>query len=380
VVSELLECAARRFRPKASSRERAVYEQSFIIEHPLQAFSLRYFNGSEPRLFSFSTENCAAGAARKVSEQPSPFISGPLPPGLPGGNGVPGRIELSDLTRFFANPAGYFLQSVLQIQLERVEKPLAESEPFSHSALEMHGLRQFLCAEQLAGGSFESSLEAARARGLLAPGSPARLQLAKLWSESLEVARRVKPLVQNPADPLPVHLELSSGWRIEGLLGGRYAEGGLVRWRAGEARCAEWMELWIYQLAFAAMDAACPPAVLVHTPSKKVLSNSVLAPDSSAEALDLLTTLVSLFERGQREPLRFFPRSAWAFATALAGGEEAASKKADAAWNGYGDTPGERQNEAISICFREDPDPLSAEFRELSGSILSPLLSRITEL
>jgi exodeoxyribonuclease V gamma subunit len=380
VVSELLECAARTLRPKASSRDRSACEQSFMVEHPLQAFSPRYFNGLEPRLFSFSTENCAAGASRKVSVQPSPFVSGPLPDGSTGANGSPARIDLSDLTRFFANPAGHFLQSVLQIQLERLEKPLAESEPFSLSALEMHGLRQFLCAEQLAGAAFESSLDAARARGLLAPGAPARLQLAKLWSESLEVAERVKPLVRNPADPLPVHLELSGGWRIDGLLGGRYGQGGLVRWRAGEARCAEWMELWIHQLAFAAMGAACPPAVLVHTPSKEVVSNGVLAPDSSAEALELLGTLVSLFERGQREPLRFFPRSAWAFAKTLPDGQGAASKKADAAWNGYGETPGERQNEAISICFGEDPDPLGAEFRELSGNILSPLLSRITEL
>ena len=379
VVSELLECAAQTFLPGASSKERSVFEEALTVRHPLQAFSERYFNGSNPSLFSFSEENCAAGTHRRHMDRPPAFFSGPLPAGAAVSGTQSQRLQLSELARFFANPAGYFLRSTLQLQLERVEKPLADTEPFSHSALEMHALRQFLCGAQLAGDSLESSLAKAKARGLLAPGTPARLQLAGLWSESLPVAERVRPLVQRPLEPLSVHLQLPNGWRLEGLLSGRFGEGGFVHWRAGEARCAQWVELWLQQLALAAMGGECPPAVLVHTPAKEPACQALASPGPAA-AVELLDSLVSVFERGQREPLRFFPKTSWAFASALSGGEEAALKKAEAAWNGYGETPGELENEAVSLCFGAEEGPLNEDFRNLSSAILSPLLAAISDL
>ena len=380
VVSELLECAAKTFLPDASSKARGEFELALTVQHPLQAFSERYFDGSNPRLFSFSEENCAAGAHRRHPDRPPAFFSGPLPSELVVAGPQPLRLQLSELTRFFANPAAYFLRSTLQVQLERVERPLADTEPFSHNALEMYSLRQFLCGAQLAGDSLESSMAKARARGLLAPGTPAQLQLAGLWSETLPVAERVGPLVQRPLEPVSVHLHLPTGWRLEGLLTGRFGAGGFVHWRAGEARCAQWLDLWLQQLALAAMGGDCPPAVLVHSPSKETVSQALAAPGSAEEALDLLSSLVSVFERGRREPLRFFPKASWAFAKGLSGGEEAALKKAESAWTGFGDVPVDRDNEAIALCFGEEEDPLNEDFRELSRSILSPLFAAISDL
>ncbi len=380
VVSELLECAAKTFLPEASSKVRAEFEAALTVQHPLQAFSERYFNGSSPRLFSFSEENCAAGAHRRHTDRPAAFFSGPLPSG-PSGSGNPQqRLQLSELGRFFANPAGYFLRSTLQVQLERVEEPLQDSEPFSHNALEMYALRQFLCGAQLAGDSLDGSLAKAKARGLLAPGTPAQLQLAGLWSESLPVAERVRPLIERPLEPVSVNLELPNGWRLEGLLTGRFGEGGFVHWRAGEARCTHWVNLWLQQLALSAMGGACPAAVLVHSPSKEPVSQALAAPGSAAAAVDLLGLLVSVFERGQREPLRFFPKTSWAFASALSGGEEAALKKAESAWAGFGELSGERENEAVTLCFGGEEDPLNEDFRNLSSIVLSPLLAAISDL
>ena len=128
------------------------------------------------------------------------------------------------------------------------------------------------------------------------------------------------------------------------------------------------------------MGGDCPPAVLVHSPSKETVSQALAAPGSAEEALDLLSSLVSVFERGRREPLRFFPKASWAFAKGLSGGEEAALKKAESAWTGFGDVPVDRDNEAIALCFGEEEDPLNEDFRELSRSILSPLFAAISDL
>ena len=96
--------------------------------------------------------------------------------------------------------------------------------------------------------------------------------------------------------------------------------------------------------------------------------------------MDLLGLLVSVFERGQREPLRFFPKTSWAFASALSGGEEAALKKAESAWAGFGELSGERENEAVTLCFGGEEDPLNEDFRNLSSIVLSPLLAAISDL
>jgi exodeoxyribonuclease V gamma subunit len=380
VVSELLECVARTFLPRASSKERTEFESALTVQHPLQAFSERYFNGSNPLLFSFSEENCAAAVHRRQIAPPPPFCSGTLPAGPPAPATLPPRVQIAELVRFFANPAAYFLRSALQIQLDRTENPLADTEPFSHTALEMHKLRQFLCAAQIAGESLHASTAKARARGLLAPGAVAQLQLAKLWSESAPVAQRVTQMVQDPLDPLRVHLELPNGWRLEGLLTGRYGEGGIVAWRAGEARCEQWMDLWIRQLALAAGGAGVPAAVLVHRVAEKPVTHAVSAPASPEEALDILGRLVSIFERGQREPLRFFPKSSLAFAEALTKGEEAAMKAAESNWEGNERSPGDSENEAISLCFGSDPEPLNATFKQLSAEVLCPLMSALTVL
>lgn len=380
VVSELLECLAKTFLPDASSKERAQFEDALTVQHPLQAFSERYFNGSNPLLFSFSKENCAAGAHRRQNEPPPAFCSGPLPAGPSVSTAAPPRLQITELARFFANPPAYFLRSTLQVQLERMDRPLADSEPFSLDSLEMSKLRQFLCTAQIAGDSLEASTTKAKARGLLAPGTVARLQLGRLWSESAPVAERVRPLVRQPLEPLPVHLNLRNGWQLEGLLTGRYGEGGFVSWRAGTARCEQWMLLWIQQLALAA-GHHCPPAVLVHGVSDKTVSNAVSPPGSSEEALGVLEALVSVYERGQREALRFFPRSAWAYVEALlAKGEEEGIKKAEAAWKGSERVPGDCNDEAIALCFGDDPEPLDGNFRNLSTEVLSPLMKSVSDL
>jgi exodeoxyribonuclease V gamma subunit len=194
------------------------------------------------------------------------------------------------------------------------------------------------------------------------------------------VAERVRPLVQRPLEPVSVHVHLHNGWRLEGLLTGRFGAGGFVHWRAGEARCAQWLDLWLRQLALAAMGGDCPPAVLVYSPEKKTVSQALAAPGSAAEAVDLLSFLVSVFERGQREPLRFFQKTSWAFAKGLSGGEEAALKKAETTWNGFGDARVDLDDEAVALCFGEEEDPLNEDFRELSRSILSPLLAATSDL
>ena len=51
-----------------------------VVRHPLQAYSPRYFDDSDPALFSYSFENFMAAAGAAVSDGPQPFFKVPLAP------------------------------------------------------------------------------------------------------------------------------------------------------------------------------------------------------------------------------------------------------------------------------------------------------------
>src|SRR3954447_16805893 len=81
--------------------------QRIVIEHPLQAFSPRYFNGGDKRLFSYSEANAAAATALidpAKSMEPQPF----LVHGLPEAAATERAITLNQLINFLAEPQRFF--------------------------------------------------------------------------------------------------------------------------------------------------------------------------------------------------------------------------------------------------------------------------------
>ena len=150
--------------------------KKLVVHHPLQPFSPRYFNGSDPKLFSFSRDLCHG--ANAVMRGPDVMIKDTAADGSMGradvmmkdaaahvdmryakGNtgsrrsfsmggevenrvkgchsthqsALPETIQLENLLRFFGNPAKYYLRDMLSITLqgdEEVSILPEKDEPF----------------------------------------------------------------------------------------------------------------------------------------------------------------------------------------------------------------------------------------------------------
>ena len=88
--------------------------EDLVVRHPLQAYSPRYFNNSEPALFSYSLENFMAAAGAGVSNGPQPFFKAPLAP--PPSEWQTLRLE--QLCQFYTQPARFLVEQRLGILLK----------------------------------------------------------------------------------------------------------------------------------------------------------------------------------------------------------------------------------------------------------------------
>jgi hypothetical protein len=79
-------------------------------------------------------------------------------------------------------------------------------------------------------------------------------------------------------------------------------------------------------------------------------------------------------------PLRFFPETARVYVAGLLKGktDEEAHKAAVRLWGADRGYP-EGKDPYVRLCFGGEPEPLDAEFRELAGAILRPLLELAVE-
>jgi exodeoxyribonuclease V gamma subunit len=81
-----------------------------------------------------------------------------------------------------------------------------------------------------------------------------------------------------------------------------------------------------------------------------------------------LAELLALYRQGLMRPLRFFPRSAWAFME----GHESLSR-ARAAWRGAPQRPGEGEDAGYRLALRGCADPLDEEFVRCARVVFGPL-------
>ena len=133
LVDELKDYLGRRF-PGAPAE----------VRHPLQPFSARYFEApgaadSRARdLFSYSDGMCAAANVRRTAGEPRSRFADAA---LSAPDASCRRVDLADLTSFFAHPTRYFLRERLGVRLELEDLTLEDEEPFELDGLERHRLQ-----------------------------------------------------------------------------------------------------------------------------------------------------------------------------------------------------------------------------------------------
>ncbi|WP_303785803.1 exodeoxyribonuclease V subunit gamma [Azovibrio restrictus] len=379
LVAELLEflCRATGAKP-----------ERLCLQHPLQAFSPRYFSEDarpDPRLVSYQGAYAEAlnrqqavapapapvwneGAEEGADEEdeggvPTPqprFFPAPLPAAGAG------RVVLAQLQAFFRHPGRALLRDRLGLSLPLGAAELEDEEPLVLDGLDRHQLADRLLPAALAGAGREELLALARSGPELPSGRLGEALLSSEVEALLVFARELQPrLAGLEPEPLAFDLEVA-GQHLAGALH-HWGPAGLLRYRCARAGAADYLGAWLDHLCLNALAPAGVARETLHVARDRVFR---LRP--VAEPLPLLAGLLEHYRRGLAAPLPFYPRTAWAWVTE---GEAKARQQ----WRGSQQRPGEAADPWWSLALRGEADPLGEPFATTARALLEPLQAHLDE-
>lgn len=339
---------------------------ALTVQHRLQPFSARYFDGSDAHLYSHAPHYArASSAAQGERIAPAPFLTEPL-------TDMPE--SLRDITpqqfmRFFRNPAEYLLRHRLGIHLEESEGLLETVEPFVPDALQQYQLRNALVDDWQRGVCSEAdALALARARGALPHGAAGAVWFASVWQEFAPFAAQLAAEVGEALPPQRVALRLDEV-RIAGSIDGLHAsEVGPqhLSWRVGKIRPIDKLMLWLHHLLLHASGLTCHSLLL--TPQARWQ----LPPLTTAESAAQLDVLVALYRRGCCSLLPFFPATSlhWLMAQLK---ERDSNWQRD--WQASGFSANAESLDAYVDLAWHHCDPFTHDFEITAGQVYGPLLA-----
>lgn len=201
------------------------WRRPWLVRHPLQPFDARYFDGSDPALFSFRRD-FAQMIVRPVPGSASPFYTPPVAPALTPVAAPAGPVALHEVLAYYRDPARHLLTSGLNLRLDALdEHRLGDCEPLEARFDAIDGVARRVFLDVLAQND-AALLDAPpawlRLAGLLPPG---RVGDAA-WRTEREKVRALldrcceHPLFAGvPPVPAPVQVDLEAGpFRVRGEL------------------------------------------------------------------------------------------------------------------------------------------------------------------
>ncbi|MEM6788032.1 MAG: exodeoxyribonuclease V subunit gamma [Myxococcota bacterium] len=318
VVQELFDAVAHAARPADAEGAWG----AMTVMHKAQPFDPAYFDGTDPRRFSFDRAAFGAAVAR---QQPPRATSPPFAAPLPAWEGTAQTVALEDLIRFFEAPVRYLFEQRIGVVLHREERAIEDRDPIVLDPLARYGLGQELLELRLADTPRSQLLELAAARGALPLGAAGEVELAALMRPVEPLCVQALALREGAAAAAreSIAARLPSGVMVAG-------EVEVWRKRQVEARYVkvsgkQLVRLWLRHLL---LNANSPrESHLVGRPDKGYQTEESAAPthhyrfrpvDDAAQRLD---DLLELYAIGQREPLLVFPRAGFALVRKEAGGK-----------------------------------------------------------
>jgi exodeoxyribonuclease V gamma subunit len=331
-------------------------EGRFVTRHPLQAFSPRYFDGENPRLFSYRAEVCVPPAPVNTLVR-APLLTSALLLAEEEWR----EVTLRDLISFFRNPVRFLLKRRLGIELREAVEELAGDEPFALDDYADHELRQRLTDLLLAGHPPDELRAIEDALGALPHGEVGERLFLTERNEAIRFVARLRQQLK-PETTLILDREIG-GVHLIGELA-NVTESGLQRHLARDkAYPTLLMECWIEHLALNTLRSGAT--------SELYLLNDEIHLSPISDPAKALKNLLTLFREGLSKSLRFFPRASFAFEAATAKGKDALAA-ARLEWKGSERHPGESKNAYYRLAFG-DTDPLDAEFETLARRVCESL-------
>ncbi len=415
VVSELLDALDGGFQLARSTSgsqttgarpdEPSTLRDWLVVEHPLQAFSARYFEtDGDPRLRGSDREAYEGARARRqllLAADPAPrrFLGPPLPHRLPPTSSAlpePRTLELADLCERFLRSTRHFARERLGLRMPRPESAVGDADPFVVTGLERYQLGSALLEHLQAGATIEEAERRLRASVLLPVGVPGRLEARALRGEVEAMLRLARPYREGERlEDLAFELGLQASEalgpaRIRGRLDDLWPAG---RTRLDFARVGGTgeLELWIRHLVLCALveeGLGCGPrSVLVGRPAKSGEDERIVAFGPVEAPREQLAMLFEWAWSVESAPLPFFPRSSRHYAEKASNPELAWREAAGDLFGRETGNPNapspelERDLESKRIWEGGSPlerladRPLLFEFDELAGRFFEPLFA-----
>jgi len=368
-------------------RERT--EQTLLIRHPLQAFSPRYFDESDPRLFSYSTDSCRTSEAiRSGQAEESGVFPVPLPPLAAPAR----RIRLDDLCAFFMNPTRFLYNRRLNIYYRDEDSTLEGHEPLVVGKAENRGIAKALMDYMRSGkpvddAGWEGLFNRLSADGALPSGLPGAIGFNAAVGEMTPVLEEYGELLSREKIGSIAGTVRIGEWDLEIEFSSGLTTSGYFEGKPNKLKGKDFIQFWMKTLGIALVHPNRETGMLIGSllgvgqDYKKAIKADRRDFQQPKNPAAILQKLLTWYEEGMRRPIHFFPESAWAFAEGY--GEDAnvdaAMKKAVAAWmpNDAGFGFPEANDEYYRRVFAPDETALDKEFRGLATLITVSALSGV---
>ncbi len=340
-VAELLDVVDRTVRHPDARR---AAREMVTVEHPLQAFDPRNYMPGELRgTGPWRFDGLNLDGARSLSGQRAqrgPFLRAPL------AQLQRRTLQLRSLVQFLEFPVRAFLRERIGYYTPAQAERLCDGIPLDLDALEGWALGDRLLSALFAGSSTEEALAAERGRGLLPLGQLGEQALQSTLTEvaSLFLAAQKTAAFGEVATPVEVNVELPDGRFLVGTVPG-VRSGTITRATFSKLRPRQRLQAWANLLALSAAHPELAPSSVTigrSESSKKDAPRNCtqwlppLAGDRQGlreAAIEKLSLLVDLYDRGMREPVPLYcaTSAAWAEAARLEAGA-GPKAAAESAW------------------------------------------------
>jgi exodeoxyribonuclease V gamma subunit len=282
-------------------------------------------------------------------------------------------VPLERLVDFFANPCRFLLRERLGIALYREENAQSDDEPFVADFTARQALAERLLPHVMRGVG-GATLERLANAGIEYP--PGTLGTVLLREEMVKLRQFAAAVTEATRPPCAAPVLAVQSFDLEGeswQLSAGFTElraAGLLRHRYDDARPGDYLAGWLAHLL---LCAAGPPGVALQT--QWISRDGKYRLAFCGAAAVILRSVLHLYRRGLREPLHFFPKSAWEYITS--GRKlEAARKKWHASYAG---ARGEDEHAAYRLALRGAADPIDAAFVECAETVFGTLYAHLED-
>jgi exodeoxyribonuclease V gamma subunit len=352
-----------------------------VVRHPLQAFSSRYFDARDARLFSYADHYAAGAAAARAGLAPAFFEAAlPAPPAADA-------LGVSDLVRFYQNPTAHLLNRRLDLFLRERDLDVPDREPQELSGLDRYAAGYELLELMLDDVPPERAKELILATGALPLGSPGELDFLDIHASASLIAEQVRSARSGtPRPAMSVEQRLPSGRLLLGNLPESFGAG-LVEHQFARVRAKHLLGFWVRHLVLcwlAPPDERLSSCLIGRPPDGGGVVRHELS--RVADPARVLDALVARYDEGQQLPLRLFPATSRLFA-------EQYGKKQKPGWDLASQVLREWRREVsedphlsrVFIIDRQlhgpfDAAPGQAPFEVLALEVFGPLLEHLTSV